>query len=455
MFIAELTVRPNERVLVGPNGSGSLEPLAFALFLDLASRAGTLVTRHELFSRLWGSLAVGDDNLNRLIAALRRVLRQLGVSSVGIETVPAAGYVLRLYPYPSGSAHQYIQQALLEARDSWRLSLPEPDHLRIALLDQAAETDFGQAEIFGYLALLHRHAAEYSAADQASAHVRLCESAARRALSLNPSQVEASTALVSVAPLYGRWSDASARLTELCAAFPGHPIPENDLSVVEMATGQVAAAKRRRDRLIAADPLAAQFCYKSVYQHWSTGDQLGMDHVADRAMQLWPLHPAVWTVRVWTFIYTNRLAAARAMLTQPCPSGIPPAMQVFLRQVVTAADGDDRSARDEAVAAANALASCGPAQAIAALFALGLFGRVDEAFAIARAYYLQYGRTPVPLQPLADHPHLNEQHRRLTQVLFTPVFAAMREDPRFQELCSSIGLTAFWDQSGITPDYLL
>jgi len=43
----------------------------------------------------------------------------------------------------------------------------------------------------------------------------------------------------------------------------------------------------------------------------------------------------------------------------------------------------------------------------------------------------------------------------LTQVLFTPVFAAMREDPRFQELCSSIGLTAFWDQSGITPDYLL
>ena len=63
MFIAELTVRPNERVLIGPKGSGSLEPLAFALFLELASRAGTLVTRHELFNRLWGSLAVGDDNL--------------------------------------------------------------------------------------------------------------------------------------------------------------------------------------------------------------------------------------------------------------------------------------------------------------------------------------------------------------------------------------------------------
>jgi len=47
---------------------------------------------------------------------------------------------------------------------------------------------------------------------------------------------------------------------------------------------------------------------------------------------------------------------------------------------------------------------------------------------------------------------LNEQHRRLTQVLFMPVFARMRADSRFVKLCSHIGLTDYWNESGLTPD---
>lgn len=455
MFIAELTVKPGERMIAGPNGSASIEPLVMALFLELASRAGTLVPRRELFRKLWGSLAVGDDNLNRLVAVLRRILRQIGVSSVSIETVPATGYVLQLHACSAVRAQYDVQQALSEARDSWRLGLPEPDYLRIALLDRAAQMAQDDSHVLGCAALLHRHAAEYTRPEDASEHVRLCEVNARGALERDPAQVEASTALVSIAPLYGRWLDSSIRLQELCASAPGHPVPENDLSVVEMATGQIAAAKRRRDRLIAADPLAAQFCYKSVYQHWSAGDHVGMDHAADRAMQLWPLHPAVWTVRFWTLAYTGRLPAAEAMLAGPCPSGIPPFMQGFMRRVVTAAMSNESSEREQAITTASTLASEGPAQAVAALFALGLFDRANEAFAIARRYYLQDGQGPVPLQPQSGHPRLNEQHRRVTQVLFTPVFAALRDDSRFSDLCHSIGLTSFWEQSGVTPDYLL
>jgi hypothetical protein len=327
--------------------------------------------------------------------------------------------------------------------------------LGIALLERTKEMGDREAEILGHLALLYRHAAEYSPAEQASSHVRSCEAAARRALELDPMQVEAATALVSVAPLYGRWLDASRQLRELCAEHPGHPVPENDLSVVEMATGQVAAAKRRRDALIAADPLAAQLCYKSVYHHWSVGDQMGMDHAADRALQLWPAHPAVWTVRFWTFAFTGRSGAALAMLGAGCPSGIPVEMGGFLRRTVTAAATGEPRASDDAAAAAVAMAAGGPAQAIAALFALGLLGRTDDAFSVARSYYLHDGDRPVPLQAGDDGPTLNEQHRRLTQVLFTPVCAAMRADARFIDLCRSIGLTSFWEQSGTTPDYLL
>jgi hypothetical protein len=456
MLIAELTVRPVERMFSGPKGSASLEPLVMALFLNLAARAGSLVTRRELFQCLWGSLSVGDDNLNRLVAALRRVLNQIGVTSVGIHTVPSTGYVLLLQgPASPAAADRDVEQALGEARDSWRMSLPQPDHLRIALLTRAAEVRPGDPRLFGALALLHRHAAEYAPPRDASEHVSLCENAARRALELDADQVEARTALISVTPLYGRWLEASRQLGRLCTQFPGHPVCENDLAVVEMATGQIAAAMRRRDAMIVADPLAAMSGYKAVYQHWSSGDLVGMDHMADRAMQLWPFHPAVWAARFWTLAFTSRLAAAKAMLAPPLPSAIPSPLSAFLRQTIAAAGDGDEQARQATAQDALTLAGQGPALAVAALLALGLLGSTDDAFAVARRYYLQDGEGPVPLGTPAGGPQLNEQHRRLTQVLFTPACAAMRDDPRFDELCRATGLTAFWDESGVRPDFML
>lgn len=455
MLIAELTVKPAERTIIGPLGSAALEPLVMALLIELASRAGTLVPRRDLFQRLWGSIAVGDDNLNRLVAALRRTLSNIGATSIAVQTVPASGYILRLEPSTCrGAVENETQQALYEAVDSWRLGLPEPDHLRIALLKRALEMGSQEPRLFGLLALLCRHAAEYAPPDRAGEHVASCEQAARRALGLDPLQIEAATALVSVAPLFGSWIDSSRRLQEICAFAGGHAVPENDLSVVEMATGQVLAAKQRREKLSATDGLAAHFSYKLVYQNWSVGNYKEMDHLADRAMQLWPLHPAVWMARFWTLAYSARLPAALAMLSQTAPRAIPQPMPAFLRQTVDAATSSGGATIDQAVGNAVALAARGPAQAIASLFALGLFGRIDESFAVARRYYLRDGEVPVPLQPQADHPQLNEQHRRVTQILFTPACSAMRDDARFPDLCSAISLTDFWNETGITPDYL-
>ena len=171
-------------------------------------------------------------------------------------------------------------------------------------------------------------------------------------------------------------------------------------------------------------------------------------------MQLWPLHPAVWTVRFWTFAYTGRFAAAQALLAQNRPRGIPEPLSAFLRQIVAAAISRRQTAQDEAAAAATVFASGGSAHAVAALLALGLFSRTDDAFAVAQRYYLQDGNRPVPVQPQAGHPTLNEQHRRVTQILFTPACAHMRPDPRFLGLCHSIGLTEFWERSGLAPDFM-
>jgi hypothetical protein len=321
------------------------------------------------------------------------------------------------------------------------------------MLECAAREGGGDARVLGWLSMLHRQAAEYAPPNAHAEHVLACEAAARRALALDEGQIEAQTALVSVAPLFGRWAEASRKLAQICEASPGHPVPENDLSVVEMATGQVRAAKRRRDQLIAADPLSAQFAYKSVFQNWSVGNLTEMDHCADRALQLWPFHPAVWNVRFWTLAYSGRFAAAENLLDEACPPAIPDSLRTFLRRVVAAAGDDKPGEAEDVIALAQDHASGGPALGIAAMFALGLFDRTDAMFALATRYYLQSGEAPVPLQPRAGHPQLNEQHRRLTQILFTPVCASMRDDPRFDALCVSIGLSTFWDECGITPDF--
>ena len=456
--LGEMIVKPRERLLQVDTATLSIEPLVMQLLLALSQRAGQLVTRRELFIACWGANPVGDDSLNRLISSLRKALRQLAGDSIRIETVPSTGYILRLGA--SGPRNGVtvdpgfeVKRAIDAARDSWRLGLPEPDHLRLEQVRRACALEPSNARVWGMLALLSRHAAEYAGPTEAADYVRECEIASRRATAVDPAQPEALTALASVVPLFGQWTEARRRLQSVLEANPDHPVATQDLATLEMATGRVRTGKALRDRLIARDPLAATFCYKSVYQHWSVGDLVGMDHVADRAIQLWPMHPAVWMVRFWTLAYTGRIAAALTMLDDRSvrPSVPSPAL-TFLRNVLVAID--TRAQLQEAVDASIRLAGTGPANAIAALFALGLLDRPDEAFQVAEGYYLRVGADPVPVRHTKAELSLNEQHRRLTQILFTPVFGNMRDNPRFMAICDSIGLRRYWDENALTPDFL-
>jgi hypothetical protein len=43
---------------------------------------------------------------------------------------------------------------------------------------------------------------------------------------------------------------------------------------------------------------------------------------------------------------------------------------------------------------------------------------------------------------------------RQTSLLFFPVTRPMRADPRFQPLAERLGLSSYWRQSRLLPDYL-
>jgi DNA-binding winged helix-turn-helix (wHTH) protein len=46
----------------------------FRLLVALVERAGTLVTKNELMSRVWGHSAIGDNTLHVHVTALRKTL---------------------------------------------------------------------------------------------------------------------------------------------------------------------------------------------------------------------------------------------------------------------------------------------------------------------------------------------------------------------------------------------
>jgi len=458
LLIDCVRVRPRERLIESQAACITVEPLVMQLFIALIRRAGTLVTRREIFEKCWGGVPVGDDSLNRVVSALRKALQRTAAHLMTVETVAGTGYVLRLIAAAgaSGTPTQHdgdVQRAIAAAWDSWRNGLPEPDHLRLELLRRACGLQPDQAKTHGMLALLCRLAAEYAEPGAAAAYVSECEASARRALALDANQPEALTALASVAPLMGRWSDARERLTAIRSVHGQHPAATHDLAIVEMATGRVRAAKQLMDGLLAADPLAPCYCYKSVYQHWSLGNHTRMDLVADRAVQLWPTHPAVWLARLWTLAYTQRTKAALEMLSDTAVRpDLPPPMRGFMRQVLIAAE-PDASGRGDSIAASVRMAGSGPAQAIACLFAAGLLRSADAVFEIAEGYYFRSGNVPVPLRHTSEELSVNDQHRRVTQILFTPVFEGTRADPRFKSICDRIGLSSYWESTGQLPDY--
>lgn len=452
--LGSIRVRPGACAIQGSGGRFLTEPLVMQLLVELSHKAGCVVTRDEIFERCWGSAPVGDDSLNRVVAGLRRALSLADGDTVSIDTVRGAGYALRLHPDTNGGADQ-VEQAVLEGLDSVRAGQPRPDHLRLEMLRRAVLLDSKSSPAWGMLALLCRYAAEYAESADVSEFVTECKTSARTALTLDPRQPYALVALATVAPIFGRWLDARSSLMRVIEASPEEFVAQHEFVICDMATGLVRSAVSRTDRLIAADPLAACMIYKGIYQRWSAGNFLGMEQLAESAIHLWPTHAAIWTARLWTLAFTGRLEAAFSMLEdEAVQPDIPLPTLRLLRNVVAAASHGSIDEIDRAAEAAREAAASGPARAISALFALGLPHRVDDAFAVAEAYYLREGAGPVPVGRTRGEPSINDQHRRVTQILFTPACEEMRHDRRFLYLCERAGLVDYWNRTGLQPDFL-
>lgn len=90
--IEEWTVEPLRNVMARGDEEVRLEPRVMDVLVQLASRAGQVVTKEELVAAVWQGRWVTDEVLTVTICALRRALDDDARKPRYIETVPRRGY---------------------------------------------------------------------------------------------------------------------------------------------------------------------------------------------------------------------------------------------------------------------------------------------------------------------------------------------------------------------------
>jgi DNA-binding winged helix-turn-helix (wHTH) protein/tetratricopeptide (TPR) repeat protein len=489
--IGDLAVSPSTRTIRGPGGSAVVEPRVMQVLVILAEAGGAVVTRDTLFRRCWGGVHVGDDSLNRAIGAVRKIVAEIG-GGVAIETIPRTGYRLTAKSGPGGeggapSRPVVTRRAALAAAaaagagalalagwhflgpgeavvspaaelharglDALRYMMPERDAEAVALLNEAVRIDPDYAPAWGTLALAYRRVAEDGPPSGAPAATQRAVAAARRALELDPASSDAEAALALLRPSYRDWFAAEARLRRLLARNPDQGAIVSALARLLFEVGRVRESVAAMARAMRLDPLSPSNHWRRMFGLWSAGDLIEAERVIDRGARLFPRNADIWFARFWLLATSGRAGEALAMArdTETRPLGVP---QSWFDRIMLAARAFETRAPADVAAMSRAYARAARETATGAEVAMLLassFGRLDEAFAIAGAYYFDRGFT-VPSERLTQGSY-SPRNRRNTTMLFWPPAAPMRADPRFAVLTRQIGLDDYWRRAGVRPDF--
>ncbi|MGI8705141.1 MAG: winged helix-turn-helix domain-containing protein [Sphingomicrobium sp.] len=496
--VGPLRVSPSRRHVDGPAGAMHVEPLTMHVFLLLLDSDGRVVTRDELFDHCWGGVMIGDDSLNRVIGKVRRIAAEVAPGEFEVETIPRTGYRLTgpvvepVEPTHSAAASHgavatpspgfsrrtamgamaafvaavggglwwvgrdrthpesaaLVEQGRRVLSEAW----PDSDSQGVELFRRAAAIDPGNEQALGLLAIALRNVAEGAPPRETSGAVRECQTAARRALELNPREANALAALAMLQPEFGQWGNMEERLRNVLAIAPDNIHALNHLVMLMQSVGRAKDSWDLNERAAALEPHSPVHQFRRGLKYWIFGRVYEADRTIDRALQLWPRHPAVWNARLYIFAFTGRPDAALAMIDdrESRPTGFKGVSEERWRVSLRALQS--RSAEDVSRATETHLKAFGGGLAVAGIMVLSALGRVDEAFDLANGWLLRKGPLVAPLWAGGGQMQINDQQWRRTMNLFTPATAAMRADPRFAELCDGIGLTEYWSSRRIGPD---
>jgi DNA-binding response OmpR family regulator len=103
LYAGELEIRPREGLVLATGQALTLSVREFQLLVEMARRAGTIVTRDALYRAVWsGELRAGDRSVDVYVSKLRGKLERAMPDRRFIHTHPGFGY--RFQPQPAAGA---------------------------------------------------------------------------------------------------------------------------------------------------------------------------------------------------------------------------------------------------------------------------------------------------------------------------------------------------------------
>lgn len=494
--LGDVVVSPSNRTMTGPDGSVVIEPRVLQVLVVLADEAGTVVTRETLFGRCWGGLYVGDDSLNRTIAAIRKAASDVGSTGFEIKTVPRTGYKLTgdvrdVAPPTSGETGRPISRRLLvgggvaavaigggaiwwatrnpadprfdalmargddafrdgTAFEQWDADASNRPKL-IEIYEEASRLQPDNAKAWGLLAYFRTIKADSAPADVSQRLITEANSTIRRALEIDAEEPNARVARYLIEGRMLDWIERDRRLRDILAKHPDNLPAAIELMPLLQAAGYTRESWTWNERILGASPLARPYLVIRALKLWILGRIRESDNVIDRVRGLWPEYGFGNWVRFMLFALTDRPRAARGMLDTASGMMGGPEMEEMWRTALEAIETRSASAIAATEAKCLEQAKLHPMVVNDLVMVLCAIGRVDSAFEVTNGFLLWRGK--IVSEDQADGKAMDDYSRRMTQWLFTPPVAAMRADPRFLTLCDEFGLTDYWRARGVQPDY--
>ena len=490
--LGDTTISPSRRTMTGPGGVADVQPRVMQVLIVLAERVGHVVPREALFERCWGGVYVGDDSLNRVVGAVRKLGVEIAGGSFEIETIPKTGYRLTGASGQSvGIFHDRIVShltrrqlasaavgiaalgsigayATFKSFDEWQFeqllrqgdealagddTLFKPD-TALRSFEAAVHIHPDNARALGRLALAQSYFALFGPSKDFTVSIATAAQTAQRALAIDPREPMALLAIYELQGSTLDWWTRDQRLRQIIAIDPSNGGAMFDLSSLLLAAGMSRESWSWNERLLRKTPLSQNCLVKRALALWNFGRLPDTDNIMNQLRAQFPTSSWVWSIRFIIYALTDRPRAAQAMLEND-PAMLRQGPETLMwRSCLDALDEDSElrvaKAREACLAAARASGEL----VGYALMALCALNDVDSAFEIANGYLLSRGPAIQRGKPAYARESSDAAHRLNTQWLFMPPCKNMRSDNRFLPLCEGIGLLEYWRKRRVQPDFI-